>query len=88
MGQAGRRMVVRHEVRARHLACKVAPLSGLQRRGEVDLADLHGMLVDPFEGFLLAVILIGNEHGQVGSEHGAGNDQSLTPSSCGTAAPA
>src|SRR5262245_64858057 len=77
MGQSGRRMMVRHEIGARHLAGKVAPLSRLERRGEVDLAYLHGVPIDAFKGLLLLVVLIGNKHGQVGNENGAGNDQTF-----------
>src|SRR5262249_34994516 len=52
MGQSGRRVVVRHEIGARHLASKVAPLPRLERRREIDLADLHGVPTDAFEGLL------------------------------------
>ena len=79
MGQSGRRMMVRHEIGARHLAGKVAPLSRLSVGEKLTLRTFTGCQLMPLKGLLLLVVLIGNKHGQVGNENGAGTIKPFMP---------
>src|SRR5262245_10186384 len=79
MGQSGRRMMVRHEIGARHLAGKVAPLSRFERRGEVDLAHLHRVPIDAFKRLCFLWSLSGTRTVRLGTKTAPGTIKPFTP---------